>query len=135
VRRVTLVLAALACTVGLAGCGSEGVTKPLPETVIGTIPKAAAGPKAPAASVKGDPAAGKPIFMTAGCKSCHTLSDAGATGTIGPNLDEAKPDYELATTRVTFGKGQMPSFKDQLSTKQIADVAAYVVQATGGTPP
>jgi mono/diheme cytochrome c family protein len=29
----------------------------------------------------------------------------------------------------------MPSFKGQLSDQQIADVAAYVVKATGGTPP
>ena len=29
----------------------------------------------------------------------------------------------------------MPSFKGQLSDQQIADVAAYVVKSTGGTPP
>ena len=34
--------------------------------------------------------------------------------------------------RVTMGAGAMPSFKGQLATKQIADVAAYVVKATGG---
>ena len=124
----------IACAVGLTGCGSRGTAKPLPETVIGTIPKAQQEPTAPAFKLKGDPAAGKKIFMSAGCVSCHTLADAGATGTIGPNLDQAKPDYKLATTRVTFGKGQMPSFKDQLSTQQIADVATYVVTATGGTP-
>ncbi len=28
----------------------------------------------------------------------------------------------------------MPSFKGQLSTKQIADVTAYVVKTTGGNP-
>ena len=28
----------------------------------------------------------------------------------------------------------MPSFKGQLTDKQIADVAAYVVKATGGNP-
>jgi mono/diheme cytochrome c family protein len=30
------------------------------------------------------------------------------------------------------GKGAMPPFKSQLTTKQIADVAAYVVEASGG---
>ena len=40
----------------------------------------------------GDPAAGKEVFLgTAGCSGCHTLSDAAATGTIGPNLDAVKP--------------------------------------------
>jgi mono/diheme cytochrome c family protein len=29
----------------------------------------------------------------------------------------------------------MPSFKGTLSDQKIADVAAYVVKATGGTPP
>lgn len=32
-------------------------------------------------------AAGKSIFTSAGCAGCHTLAAAGATGTIGPNLD------------------------------------------------
>jgi cbb3-type cytochrome c oxidase subunit III len=76
---------------------------------------------------------GKLIFQKK-CASCHTLKDAGATGTVGPNLDQAKPDYRLATARVTNGKGAMPSFKGQLSDQQIADVASYVVKATGGTP-
>jgi cytochrome c oxidase subunit II len=34
-------------------------------------------------------AAGKAIFTgSAGCSSCHTLAAAGASGTIGPNLDQ-----------------------------------------------
>jgi mono/diheme cytochrome c family protein len=34
-------------------------------------------------------AAGKQIFTgVGGCGSCHTLADAGTTGTVGPNLDK-----------------------------------------------
>lgn len=34
-------------------------------------------------------AAGKAVFTgSAGCSTCHTLAAAGATGTIGPNLDQ-----------------------------------------------
>jgi len=77
---------------------------------------------------------GKAIFLKAGCIGCHTLADAKSTGTVGPNLDQAKPSYRRATARVTLGKGAMPSFKGQLTTQQIADVASYVVKATGGTP-
>jgi cytochrome c553 len=84
-------------------------------------------------SVQGDPAAGKQVFASAGCGGCHTLADAGASGNVGPNLDEAQPDHELAVERVTNGKAPMPAFKDQLSEKQIQDVAAYVVDATGGS--
>ena len=38
----------------------------------------------------------------------------------------------LVVERVTNGKGVMPSFSGQLTPQQIADVAAYVVQATTG---
>jgi mono/diheme cytochrome c family protein len=85
-----------------------------------------------AAAPAGDPAAGKQVFESAGCTACHTLADAGATGTVGPNLDDAKPSYDLVVDRVTNGMGAMPSFQGQLSETQIQDVAAYVVQATSG---
>ena len=80
----------------------------------------------------GDAVAGKQVFETAGCVSCHTLSDAGATGTVGPNLDQAQPPAELVVDRVTNGQGVMPPFKDSLSEQQIQDVAAYVSTAAGG---
>ena len=69
--------------------------------------------------------------MSAGCVGCHTLADAGATGTVGPNLDDAKPDEALVVERVSNGKGAMPPFKGQLSDKQIQDVAAYVSSVAG----
>jgi mono/diheme cytochrome c family protein len=81
----------------------------------------------------GDVAAGKEVFESAGCATCHTLADAGATGTVGPDLDEAKPDAALVVDRVTNGMGAMPSFEDQLSEQQIADVAAYVSSVAGAS--
>lgn len=121
-RRRALIL--IACGLVLAGCSGGKTVSPKPQTVEGKVPTT---PEA-----KGDPAAGKQVFDTAGCKGCHTLKDAGATGKVGPNLDEAKPSLELVLDRVHNGKGVMPSFSGQLSEKQIADVAAYVVQATSG---
>ena len=53
---------------------------------------------------------------------------------VGPNLDQSKPPATRVYMRVTQGGGAMPSFKGQLSTKQIADVIAYVTKATGGNP-
>jgi mono/diheme cytochrome c family protein len=135
VRRLALIAPAVLAAAALAGCGSQGVVTPTPETVVGSVPKAAPAPATPAFKLKGDPTAGKKVFQTAGCTSCHTLAAVGATGTVGPNLDTAKPDYRLATARVTLGKGAMPTFKGQLSTQEIANVAAFVVKATGGTPP
>ena len=74
------------------------------------------------------------MFTTAGCSSCHTLKDAGATGTVGPNLDQVKPPLSRVVPQVLNGGTTMPPFKGTLSTKQIADVSAYVVKATGGNP-
>ncbi len=84
----------------------------------------------PAPSTKGDPTAGKAVFLSAGCTTCHTLKDAGSTGTVGPNLDRLKPAEARIQTQVTNGGAVMPPFKAQLSAKQIQDVAAYVFTAT-----
>jgi mono/diheme cytochrome c family protein len=88
-------------------------------------------PPPPPQAGGGDAAAGKQVFESAGCAACHTLADAGASGTVGPNLDEAKPPAALVVDRVTNGKGAMPPFKGQLTEKQIQDVAAYVSTAAG----
>ena len=86
----------------------------------------------------GNPARGKVIFKKPtldgqpGCGTCHTLANAGATGTVGPNLDQAKPSFDLVVHRVTLGQGGMPSFKDQLQPQQIADVAEFVSSSAGG---
>ena len=76
------------------------------------------------------PTDGKSIF-TANCASCHTLADAGTTGTVGPNLDESRPSQELAVDRVTNGQGAMPAFSDSLDEQQIQAVADYVAGAAG----
>ena len=73
---------------------------------------------------------GKSIFV-ANCAACHTLADAGTGGTIGPNLDDAKPSRELVVDRVTNGQGAMPSFKGSLDEAQIQAVADYVSSAAG----
>ena len=82
------------------------------------------------AASAGDPAAGKTIFTT-NCASCHTLADAGATGAVGPNLDDVKPDAATVAAQVTTGGGAMPSFAGQLSPADIANVAAYVSSVAG----
>ena len=74
---------------------------------------------------------GRQVFASAGCAACHTLSDAGATGTVGPDLDAAKPSAALVTDRVTNGLGVMPSFAGKLSKDRIDAVAAYVSSVAG----
>jgi cbb3-type cytochrome c oxidase subunit III len=86
---------------------------------------------APAPPGGGQAAGGKEIFTT-NCGGCHTLADAGTTGTVGPNLDQAKPPKALAVDRVTNGKAPMPPFKGTLTDAQIQAVADYVSSAAGG---
>ena len=135
VRRLPLLAIPLALAAFATGCSTSKpggkIAAPLPSTVVGTVPKAQTA-TVPAQYKNGDATAGKQVFETAGCKGCHTLKAAAATGTVGPNLDEAKPPLSLVVTRVTKGQGAMPPFKGQLSDKQIANVAAFVVNATGG---
>jgi uncharacterized membrane protein len=76
-------------------------------------------------------AAGKRVFLSAGCVSCHTLRDAGAHGNVGPNLDAAKPSRQTVVDRVTNGQGVMPSFRNQLTKQQIEAVADYVSTVAG----
>jgi mono/diheme cytochrome c family protein len=76
------------------------------------------------------PTDGKSIF-SANCGSCHTLADAGTTGTVGPNLDQSQPAKDLVVDRVTNGQGAMPSFSDSLDAEQIEAVADYVSTTAG----
>jgi cytochrome c6 len=133
-RRTHVFALLLALALGLlaAGCLNGTETTAAPETVIGALPEAAPAEDLPALALTGDAAAGEAVFTSAGCGSCHTLSAAGASGAVGPNLDESKPTAELVATRVTKGQGGMPAFEEQLDAQQIADVTAYVVQSTGG---
>jgi mono/diheme cytochrome c family protein len=85
-----------------------------------------------AAKPVGDPVAGKAVFGSAGCSGCHTLKAAGATGTVGPNLDQLKPAEDVVKNQVIHGGGPMPAFKGTLTDKQIQDVAAFVYASTHG---
>jgi mono/diheme cytochrome c family protein len=81
-------------------------------------------------AAQGDPAAGKSVFASAGCGACHTMKAAGATGTVGPDLDTLKPSYDVVVHQVEVGGGAMPAFKGSLSATQIENVAAFVVAST-----
>jgi sulfite dehydrogenase len=65
------------------------------------------------------------------CKLCHTLKAAEAEGTIGPSLDELKPDLDKALQAVRGGSGVMPPFRDKLTPEQIEAVARFVSERAG----
>jgi mono/diheme cytochrome c family protein len=149
-RGLALVLVVLAAILGLAavGCGGEETVTATPDTVEGTTTTETTTTETETTestttetettstgttpALEGDPVAGKAVFTgSAGCIGCHTLSDAGSTGTVGPNLDDALPSNELVVDRVTNGQGVMPPFGGTLTEQQIADVAAYVSSVAG----
>ncbi|WOB11040.1 cytochrome c [Piscinibacter gummiphilus] len=81
-----------------------------------------------------DREAGRKLFTSGAapsCATCHTLRDAGATGEIGPVLDELKPDEARVVQALRNGLGVMPSFRDKLSDNEIALLARYVSQVAG----
>ena len=156
-RRLPVIAAIAVLAVGLAGCGYEGETTASPETVEGTAPQPTETTTTETTTTEttdttetettetettettttetaptgeGDPVAGKVVFTT-NCGGCHVLSDAGTSGSVGPNLDDAQPDEALVVDRVTNGQGVMPPFEGVLTEQQIADVAAYVSTAAG----
>jgi cytochrome c6 len=151
-RRTALVLAALVLALAFAavGCGGEEEASPTPDTVTGTTTETTTTEtttdttetttdttetettETGGGEGEGDPEAGKEVFLgSSGCGTCHTLSDAGTSGTVGPNLDDAQPSHDLVVDRVTNGQGAMPSFSSTLSDEQIQDVAAYVSSVAG----
>ena len=89
---------------------------------------------------------GKTLFTSAAqptpCKSCHTLADAGASATIGPNLDQVVPKLSAAdvkqsiedpNAKITEGYQPdiMPNFGDTLSAAQVDALAKYLKEVAG----
>ena len=95
-------------------------------------------------------AAGKAVFQSSGCGSCHTFKAAGSTGTIGPDLDsapatDAKSDHNtplpvfvkqsIVTPDAYIAKGYtaniMPkTFGSQLSPAQVNSLVAFIISGT-----
>jgi len=78
----------------------------------------------------GTTANGESVFAS-NCGSCHTLNAAGTTGSVGPNLDDLKPDEMTVEQQVRNGGGGMPAFQGRLSDAQIKAVSQYVAQNAG----
>jgi mono/diheme cytochrome c family protein len=96
----------------------------------------------PPAAPAGNPTAGKAVFSAQGCASCHTFSAAGATGKVGPDLDNVlkgkdaafihesivDPNKEIAPG---FQPNIMPqNFGQALTPKQVGDLVAFLQQGS-----
>jgi mono/diheme cytochrome c family protein len=134
-RRLLLpigLLAVLAIALVLAGCGGEETTAPLPETVAGSIPQETLP--------QGDAEAGREVFTSTGCGSCHTYGPAGTEASVGPNLDEslkgADPEFirtAIVNPNAEIAEGFQPNvmpgdYGQQLDDQQLADLVAFLQQ-------
>lgn len=150
-----LALAALVGAFALSGCGSDSGTT-TNETTLAEKPgmsqpgegkaaeeaegkEAAAEEEEAPAEPKEEPKPaggaeqleeGKSIF-TSNCSGCHTLADAGASGQVGPDLDQLQPEEAIVETQVINGGGPMPAFKGVLSEEEIKAVSKYVSTVAG----
>jgi mono/diheme cytochrome c family protein len=75
---------------------------------------------------------GRQLFRSVmpSCATCHTLQAAEATGTVGPSLDELKPDAARVETALREGLNAMPAYADTLSDAQIRALARFIDEAT-----
>jgi mono/diheme cytochrome c family protein len=117
VRRPAVLIAVLLVAGAVAGCGGSGVAKP----------------------GEADLSNGKAKFQQQ-CGGCHTLEDAGTSGTLGPNLDDAavgdrveglKVSSFEALVRQQIDEADPPMPRGLVKGDDARDVAAYVASVAG----
>ena len=129
-------------TVTVGGSSSSATTTSASSTTSSTTSTSSSG--------GGNAAAGKTVFASNSCATCHTFQPAGATGTIGPDLDtapasDAKADHNMDLAAFIkesivdpdkyiakgYNKGIMPTnFGTSLSSTQLNDLVAFIVSGT-----
>lgn len=101
-------------------------------------------------SSSGVVAAGKEVYASAGCGTCHTFGPAGSSGTFGPDLDKAPAEdaneagmplaafvrESIVNPNAYIAKGYtkpsgMPStFGSSLTPAQIHNLVAFILSGT-----
>jgi cytochrome c2 len=145
------------CALALGGCGGEKTVSPKPATIVGSVAKqpttstttatTTGGTTTGRGTTTGGGGAGKAVFTSNGCDSCHTFKPAGSKASIGPDLDKlpqyakqakqpldkfiresiVKPD---AYVEKGFPKGVMPSTFASLPKDQLDALVTYLSQAS-----
>jgi len=132
------------------GTAAPAAPTPAPAPAPTPAPTPAPAPSGNGSAASGNAAAGKTVFVGAGgCGACHTLKDAGTTGTVGPKLDTVAADAKKAGKPLAayvqqsiedpnayvvpgYPKGVMPpDFMQSLGAKKIADLVAYILSVAG----
>lgn len=123
----------VAFTIGGLGRIGGAVAPKIKEQQQGEVAKQSAGEQSAGEQSAGEQAAapdGKALF-TENCAGCHTLKDAGAAGTSGPDLDTLKPSSAVVDKQVTNGGAVMPPFKGKLTPEEIKAISDYVASVAG----
>jgi mono/diheme cytochrome c family protein len=133
-RRIVLALVVLALGVGSAACGGDddsAATTTEETTTEETTTEETTTEETTSEDTTTETGAGtgREIFV-ANCGSCHTLSDAGTTGAVGPSLDGIGQDASTVETQVRNGGGGMPAFEGQLTDAEIQAVSTYVAESS-----
>src|SRR5947209_290588 len=147
-----LLFAALLAPAGAVGwaighyTGHQGGTRTVTVTASAPAPTTtASAPKATTTAAAAPSAAGKAIFISAGCGACHTFKAAGTSAKVGPDLDTAPAkDAKTAGTALAafvkqsitdpnafispgFPKGVMPTtFGSTLSATKLAALVSFI---------
>ena len=142
-RRLVPLAALAALAVGCSdGVPGGKVVTPTPDTVVGKVPKGLSAPK-------GNAAAGKSVFISAGCGACHTFKPAATTSKVGPDLDKLAAYAQKANqgslaeftktsivdpgayVEAGYPAGVMPpTFGQTLKPQQLADLVAFLTQGS-----
>jgi mono/diheme cytochrome c family protein len=120
VRKLIAMLAAGALAAGVSACGGSDNSGDS-----GGSGSTSTATSTPAGGGKLD---GKAMFAST-CGGCHTLKAAGTTGTVGPNLDDLKPDKATVLDAIKTGPGAMP---ENLYTGAEAEAVAEFVSSNAG---
>jgi mono/diheme cytochrome c family protein len=132
--RVVAIAVGVLLMLGLPACGGGGSSS----TTTG----------ATGTTSGGDLAAGRELFVSTGCGTCHTLQKAGTNGTVGPNLDSllvqsaeaaGAPLAEHVRTSIIdpdawvmpqYSGGVMPTnYGSKLSDAQLDELVAFIVKS------
>jgi cytochrome c oxidase subunit II len=133
-------------SLGLSLSLSTAVVSTPASSATSTPPPTSGGGSTGGSGGGGDAAAGKAVFASNGCGSCHTLAVAGASGTIGPDLGKISADATKAGMPLTafikqsitdpaaftasggpWATAMPTTFGSSLSATQLADLVALIV--------
>src|SRR4051794_37511482 len=110
----------------------------VPAAVIATVDNRDSIPAANVSNLTPLEKHGRDLFGGAAqCKNCHTLAAAHTAATVGPNLDQRRPPYNLVLNAIENGRaqGNGAMAADLVQGRDAQAVAAFVAAAVNQPVP